>query len=1376
MSADNYPEFNQAVQTLTDEVEALITNVGSLQSVANIQTAVTKAGEASDSATAASASEQAAEQAATQAAASQTAAASSQTAAAASEQAAGESAAQAQAASSAASASAGEASADAAAALQAKLDAEVQAMAAAGSASQASTDADSAAQSASSAASSATSAESSAQSAATSATQASGSASASASSAGQASTSASEAAQSAAQASASASTATTKASQASASASTATTKASQALASATQAAQSASAAGDSESAAALSANQAASSATAAQTSAVIAEDAETAASASATSASADAASASSSKTAAAASAAAASSAAAEASDSADSASASATSADASKTAAANSAASAASDAASASSDAQTASAAAAQTQQDLTAVTAAKDTVLATASQVSDDADAAALARDQAVQAAATAAGGLVDMGGVSLAGGTYPTKPTASSFWKVTAGGTVGGVEYGVGDTLVYSLQLDEFYKIDSTESVTSVNGKKGVISLGYAEVGALGAGQTAVAAAKLATSRTISITGDGSWSVSFDGSGNATGAFSLSNTGVAGGTYAKVTVDSKGRVTAGSALAASDIPALDASKVTSGTLAAARVPTLAVSKVSGLQTALDLASGLSASGSTSDPNTATTQVMLTNHANAPGLGRYWHITTTFYSSISSTGDRAQLAIEYNPSGICRAFVRSCYNTNWTAWNPIDNTSLTASDIPALDAAKIATGVLDAARIPTLNQDTTGNAATATKLASIGTSFSGTYPMVINASGVLYSHANVTFTGTGGVLSAPKFSGDGALLTGLNASALATGTIDAARIPTLNQNTTGSAAKLTTARTITLTGDGSWSVSFDGSGNATGAFALDTTGVSAGTYPKVTVDAKGRVTGGAALSASDIPSLDASKIASGTLNAARIPTLNQNTTGSAGALARKDTRSQDPTPGEYENDGVTYHFKYNSATGFTSGGGTYHRLLNLDAWTGTSGGLSSQMAFGDNGTVGIRTATSDTVWGPWHTFYTTANKPTADDVGLGNVDNTADNAKSVLSAAKLTTARTINGSSFNGTANITTSLWGATRTLSYTGDVTGSASVNGSGNVEFTMTLPNTGVSAGTYAKVTVDAKGRVTGGTALAAGDLPSHNHSASNITSGVLDPARLPAEALVGDTTYSAGVGLSLSGTIFSIAPATADNPGGVRLGSDVEQAVAPVAVTSSASRTYAVQMNADQRLVVNVPWTNTTYSEISEAEITTGTASTARAISARRLTFALAGKANASHTHDYLPLAGGTVTGNVVLSSATASTSPTTGALKVTGGVGVGGAIYAAGNIGGLSDIRVKTNIEVIENALDKVDQLRGVVFDRTDISLRQTGVIAQEVQAVLPEAVSDDGEHLTVAYGNMVGLLIEAVKELRAEVNRLKGGA
>ena len=86
----------------------------------------------------------------------------------------------------------------------------------------------------------------------------------------------------------------------------------------------------------------------------------------------------------------------------------------------------------------------------------------------------------------------------------------------------------------------------------------------------------------------------------------------------------------------------------------------------------------------------------------------------------------------------------------------------------------------------------------------------------------------------------------------------------------------------------------------------------------------------------------------------------------------------------------------------------------------------------------------------------------------------------------------------------------------------------------------------------------------------------------------------------------------------------------------------------------------------------------------------------------------------------------------------------------------------------------SDVRLKSNIETINGALDKVKAMRGVYFDKND--KRSVGVIAQEMQEVMPEVVvTDDTEdkHLSVAYGNLVGVLIEAVKELSDKVEELE---
>ena len=96
--------------------------------------------------------------------------------------------------------------------------------------------------------------------------------------------------------------------------------------------------------------------------------------------------------------------------------------------------------------------------------------------------------------------------------------------------------------------------------------------------------------------------------------------------------------------------------------------------------------------------------------------------------------------------------------------------------------------------------------------------------------------------------------------------------------------------------------------------------------------------------------------------------------------------------------------------------------------------------------------------------------------------------------------------------------------------------------------------------------------------------------------------------------------------------------------------------------------------------------------------------------------------------------------------------------------------------ATGDVTAYSDISLKTNIKPITEALNKVDEIDGVTFERVDMEsgVRHAGVIAQDVQKVLPAVVRGDDGKLTVAYGNIVGLLVEAIKELRQEINTLKG--
>lgn len=91
---------------------------------------------------------------------------------------------------------------------------------------------------------------------------------------------------------------------------------------------------------------------------------------------------------------------------------------------------------------------------------------------------------------------------------------------------------------------------------------------------------------------------------------------------------------------------------------------------------------------------------------------------------------------------------------------------------------------------------------------------------------------------------------------------------------------------------------------------------------------------------------------------------------------------------------------------------------------------------------------------------------------------------------------------------------------------------------------------------------------------------------------------------------------------------------------------------------------------------------------------------------------------------------------------------------------------------------VSDERRKDNIQVIDNALDKVSQLKGITFNWKHNGSASAGLIAQDVEKVLPEVVSekeirDEGTYKTVDYDGIIGLLVESIKELKAEIEVLK---
>jgi hypothetical protein len=93
--------------------------------------------------------------------------------------------------------------------------------------------------------------------------------------------------------------------------------------------------------------------------------------------------------------------------------------------------------------------------------------------------------------------------------------------------------------------------------------------------------------------------------------------------------------------------------------------------------------------------------------------------------------------------------------------------------------------------------------------------------------------------------------------------------------------------------------------------------------------------------------------------------------------------------------------------------------------------------------------------------------------------------------------------------------------------------------------------------------------------------------------------------------------------------------------------------------------------------------------------------------------------------------------------------------------------------SATNFNSTSDINKKHNIETIEGALDIVTKLRGVRFNWNHNDQPGIGVVAQEIEQYVPEVVVSMEDSKTVQYGNLIGLLIEAIKEQQKQIDELK---
>lgn len=364
-----------------------------------------------------------------------------------------------------------------------------------------------------------------------------------------------------------------------------------------------------------------------------------------------------------------------------------------------------------------------------------------------------------------------------------------------------------------------------------------------------------TVMYATRLKTARNIAMTGDGSWNVTFDGNANVTAVMTLAATGVAAGTYRSVTVDSKGRVTAGSnptTLAGYGIT--DAQPLDSDLTALAALTTTGFYVNTGVGTVaartLTAGAGISIS-------------------NGDAVGANPVITNTGVTSIVGTAN--QVNVSAATGGVTLSLPQAIH----TAAKPsFAQVALAADPVNALDAAtkqyvdNLAAGleVKTSVRAATTANITLSGAQTIDGVAVVA----GDRVLVKNQTTT--SQNGIYLVAAGAWTRATDADAWAELISAFVFVESGTTNADTGWVCTVDQGGTLG----TTASTWTQ---------FAGAGAVTAGagmvvsgnqVSLATSGAAAGTYPKVTVDVYGRVTAGAALAATDIPALDWSKINSG--------------------------------------------------------------------------------------------------------------------------------------------------------------------------------------------------------------------------------------------------------------------------------------------------------------------------------------------------------------------------------------------------------------------------------------------------------------------------------------------------------------------
>ena len=340
--------------------------------------------------------------------------------------------------------------------------------------------------------------------------------------------------------------------------------------------------------------------------------------------------------------------------------------------------------------------------------------------------------------------------------------------------------------------------------------------------------------------------------------------------------------------------------------------------------------------------------------------------------------------------------------------------------------------------------------------------------------------------------------------------------------TIQAADVPTLNQNTTGSAATLTTGRTIAITGDLAYtSPSFDGSSNITAAGTLATVNTNVGSFTNAsfTVNGKGLITA-ASSGTAPVTSVTATSPVASTGGTTPVISMPAATASVSGYLT--------------STDWTTFNNKGSGTVTSVGGTGTVSGI-SLSGTVTSSGNLTLGGSLDLSSPPAIGGTTAST--GRFTTITSTATTGTAPFTVASTTQVANLNAATAGSAATLTTARSIYGSSFNGSADLSGVI-----ASTYGGTGNGFTKFSGATTAEKTYTLPDATTTILTTNTAVTPAQGG-TGQTTYTDGQLLIGNSTGNTLTKATLT-------AGTGITITNGGGSISIaasgggSGTVTSV----------------------------------------------------------------------------------------------------------------------------------------------------------------------------------------------------------------------------------------